>query len=406
MGVGLTVRKGRSAELKALIVGAGIAGPTLAYWLLQAGHQPTLVERAPKLRRGGYLVDFWGAGFDVADRMGIVPELRRHGYVMREARDVGCDGRRIASIKPSAIMGPTERYVSIARSDLAAAIYDALEGAAELILDDTVRALDDDGDRVSVTFENGQPRDFDLVVGADGLHSQVRRLAFGPDEQFERYQNIFVSVFDVAGYRPRDELVAVMHAEAGFQAVRVSLRDDVTMVIFTVRHDGGVPLESVADQQALLRERLRGAGWETQALIDAMPRAMTFYFDAVSQIRMPSWTRGRVALVGDAAACPSLLAGQGSALAMIESYVLAAELARSNGDHRQAFARYQARLAPFLQSKQAAARRLGLAFAPQDRFQLLVRTTVMRLMGLPKVTDLAMGRSFHDAIELPAFARA
>lgn len=392
--------------MKVLISGAGIAGPTLAYWLLQAGHRPTLVEHAPQLRRGGYLIDFWGTGFDVADRMGIVPELRRQGYVMREARAVGRDGRRIASIKSSAVMGPIERYVSIARSDLAAAIYGALEGGAELVLGDTVQALDDDGDKVRVTFENGQPRDFDLVVGADGLHSRVRRLAFGTDEQFERYQNIVVSVFDVPGYRPRDELVAMMHAEVGFQAVRVSLRDDVTMVVLTVRHDGTVPLESVADQQALLRQRLRGAGWEVPALLEEMARATTFYFDAVSQIQMPSWTKGRVALVGDAAACPSLLAGQGSALAMIESYVLAAELARSGGDHGQAFARYQARLAPFLRSKQAAARRLASAFAPRSSSQLLVRNTVMKLMELPYVTNLAMGRSFHDAIELPAFPGA
>jgi len=392
--------------MKVLIVGAGIAGPTLAYWLLQAGHQPTLVERASRLRRGGYLVDFWGAGFEVADRMGIVPELRRRGYVMTEGRSVGRDGHRIASIDPSAIMESNERYVSIARSDLAASIYDALEGEAELVLEDTVTGLADDGDRVRVSFEKTQARDFDLVVGADGLHSRVRRLAFGPDEQFERYQNMVVSVFDVTGYRPRDELVAMMHAEVGFQAVRVSLRDDVTMVIFTVRHDGTVPQDSVADQQALLLDRMSGAGWEIPALLEAMPHASTFYFDAVSQIEMPSWTRGRIALVGDAAACPSLLAGQGSALAMVEAYVLAAELGRSGADYSRAFAAYQSRLAPFLRSKQVAARKLALAFAPKNNAELLIRNTVMRLMALPIVTDLAMGRSFHDAIELPAFAAA
>jgi 2-polyprenyl-6-methoxyphenol hydroxylase-like FAD-dependent oxidoreductase len=140
-------------------------------------------------------------------------------------------------------------------------------------------------------------------------------------------------------------------------------------------------------------------------MLELMPQATTFYFDAVSQIRMPSWTRGRVALVGDAGACPSFLAGQGSALAMVESYTLAAELARCS-DHSDAFARYHRRLAPLLRSKQDAATGLGLAFAPKNRFQLLVRNTVMRLMGLPKVADLVMGRSFRDAVELPTFAAA
>ena len=392
--------------MKVLIVGAGIAGPTLAYWLLQAGHEPTLVERAPELPRGGYLVDFWGAGFDVAERMGIVPELRRRGYVFTEARAVDRDGHRIASFEPSAVMGSTQRYLSIARSDLAAVIYAALQDRVELILDDTVSALDDDGERVRVMFESGGTRDFDLVVGADGLHSQVRRLAFGPQEQFEKYLGIVVAVFDVKGYRPRDELVGMMHAEVGFQVVRVALREDVTMFIFTVRHDGRVPTDTVSEQQALLRARLAGAGWETPAILQAMPQATTFYFDPVSQIRMPSWSRGRVALVGDAAACPSLLAGQGSALAMIEGYVLAAGLARSNGGHVEAFTRYHERLAPFLISKQDAAQGLGVAFAPRNRLQLLVRNTVMRLMGLPKVADLAMGKSFRDAIELPAFSAA
>jgi 2-polyprenyl-6-methoxyphenol hydroxylase-like FAD-dependent oxidoreductase len=391
--------------MKILIVGAGVAGPTLAYWLVRAGHEVTLVERAPELRRGGYMVDFWGAGFDVAERMGIVAELRRRGYVLKEARVVDGAGHRIASLRPAAMLGNTGRYVSIARSDLAAAIYDALDGGAELILDDTVRTLTDEGDRVRVTFEKGEPRVFDLVVGADGLHSRVRRLAFGPDGQFERYLGIVVAAFEVKGYRPRDELIGMMHAEVGFQVVRVPLRDDVTLFLLSVRHDGPAPVEDRAAAEALLRRALAGSGWETPAILDVMPQAESFYFDTVSQIRMPSWSRGRVALVGDAAACPSFLAGQGSALAMVESYSLAAELSRCN-DHVEAFARYERRLAPLLRSKQDAATGLGLAFAPKNRFQLFTRNGVMRLMGLPKVADMVMGRSFRDKVELPTVAAA
>jgi len=389
--------------VKVLIVGAGIAGPTLAFWLLRAGHQPTLVERAPGLRRGGYLIDFWGAGFDVAEQMGIVPELRQRGCVPTAARAVGRGGRRIATFSLSAVMQSTERYLSILRSDLAAVIYDALGERVELILDDTVNALDQDGDRVRVTFAGGGTRDFDLVVGADGLHSQVRQLAFGPDEQYESYQGIVASVFEVEGYRPRDERTIVMHAGLGFQVIRFARPDDVTMFLLTVRQDAQVLTDGRAEQQALLRAKLAGAGWETPAILEQMPQAKTFYFDRVSQIRMPSWTHGRVALVGDAAASPSLLAGQGSALAMVEAYVLAAELAKP-GQHVDAFTRYEQRLAPFLRAKQDAAASLGPMFAPTSRIQLLVRNTVMNLMGLPKVADLAMGKSFYDAVELPEFA--
>ncbi|GAA2863782.1 FAD-binding domain [Pseudonocardia halophobica] len=392
--------------MRVLISGAGIAGPTLAYWLRHLGHEPTLVERAPEPRRGGYLVDFWGTGFDVAERMGIVPELHRLGYRLTEVRSVDRHGRRVASFAAEAVVGLGDRYVTIARSDLASATFSALDGCVETMFGDTVAAIDDDGGAVHVRFESGTRRDFDLVVGADGLHSRVRELAFGAQERFERYLGIVVAVFDVAGYRPRDELTAVMHADVGFQLLRVSLRDDITMFCISLREEGGASLDSPREQQALLHRRLAGAGWETPAVLDAMRSARTFYFDRVSQIRMPSWTRGRVALVGDAAACPSFLAGQGSALAMIEAYVLAAELAQADGDHIRAFARYHERLGPMLRSKQDAARGLCSAFAPRTRAALVVRNTAMRLMGLPYVPNLVMGRSLRDGVELPALPAA
>lgn len=179
------------------------------------------------------------------------------------------------------------------------------------------------------------------------------------------------------------------------------MRDDLTMFLFTFRDDEDVP-DDVEAQQATLRSRLAGAGWETPAILESMPRAKTFYFDRVSQIRMPRWSAGRTVLLGDAAACVSLLAGQGAALAMIEAYVLSAALARANGDHVEAFAEYERDLAPFVLSKQNAAIRLGAAFAPKNGLQLLLRNSVMRLLGVPFVAELAMGRSLRDAIELPA----
>lgn len=390
--------------MKILIVGAGIAGPTLAFWLRKSGHEITLVEHAPELRCGGYIVDFWGAGFDVAEKMGIVPELRRRGYVVGEARNVGRDGRRLASFNPEVIMESLKRYVSIGRSELSSTIFEALDGTVELILGDSVAALDDDGTRVRVTFDSGTVEDFDLVVGADGLHSRVRALTFGRQEQFEKYLGMVVAAFESEGYPQRDELVAMMYADVGFQALRLSLRDDKTLFLFSVRHDGEVPTDRAA-QERLLRGTLADKGWEVPAMLEVMSRAPDLYFDSVSQIRMPAWTKGRIALVGDAAACPSFLAGQGSALAMVEAYTLAAELAGTE-DHRQAFERYEERLTPLLRSKQNAATGLGLAFAPRNRLQLFSRNLMMRLIGVPKVADIAMGRSFHDRVTLPPFPSA
>ncbi|MFD6814446.1 FAD-dependent monooxygenase [Enteractinococcus coprophilus] len=290
----------------------------------------------------------------------------------------------------------------MARSDLSATIYDCLDDV-ETIFGDTVTALEDDGQLVHVDFAHSKSREFDLVFGADGLHSKVRSLVFGLEADFEHHVGLVVCALELEGYRPRNELVAVTQTTIGVQTMRLSLHHDATLVLFTFRDDRPIPLHDVEARQELLRTRLRGIGGEAPNILEHLPRAKSFYMDRASQIRMPTWSRGRVALLGDAAAAPSLLAGQGSALAMVGAYVLAAQLRRTQGNHQQAFAAYQRQLQPMIQDKQDAALQLDIAFAPKDRKQLYMRNATIRLMGLPFVSKLVMARSLRDPIELPSW---
>jgi 2-polyprenyl-6-methoxyphenol hydroxylase-like FAD-dependent oxidoreductase len=356
------------------------------------------------LRTGGYVVDFWGAGFDVADRMGLVPRILQQGYRIKELRQVDRSGRRVSGFAINVFDRITGgRFTSVPRTELAAAIYDALGGRVETIFDDSVTAIEDLGGEVGVRFERTPPRAFDLVVGADGLHSQVRRIVFGEEAQFERYLGMKVAAFEVIGYRPRDELAYVIHTEKGQQIGRLSMRDDRTMFLFVFADRKPEIPNDLAGQRSLLRERFSGSGWECPKILDALEGVDSLYIDRVSQIHMDRWTRGRVALVGDAAFCVSLLGGQGSALAMLASYILAGELKRANGDPLAAFAKYHERLGAFIASKQKAAVRFASFFAPGSQFGIFLRNQVMKLMAIPFVAQLAVGREIRDTIELPEY---
>jgi 2-polyprenyl-6-methoxyphenol hydroxylase-like FAD-dependent oxidoreductase len=390
-----------------LISGAGIAGPTLAYWLLRYGFTPTLVERAPAPRTGGYIIDFWGRGYDVAERMGLTPALRAEGYAIDEVRIVDADGRRVGGFPVRAFEKTLKgRYISILRSSLARLLYGAIRERVRTIFDDSVTALHEDMDGVHVTFAHAATERFDLVVGADGLHSAVRRLAFGPQQLFETYLGYEVAAFSVAGYAPRDEHVYVGYALPGRQLYRCALREDRTVFFFVLADEratlGG---HDQAEQQAILRAAFGDAGWECRAILAAMEHTDDFYFDAVSQIHMNAWSRGRTVLVGDACACPSLLAGQGAALAVTAAYVLAGELKKAGGDYTAAFSNYEALLRPFIAGKQRAGKGVVGAFAPKTRLGIFLRNQITRLMTLPPVATLTLGPLLADSLALPDYER-
>jgi 2-polyprenyl-6-methoxyphenol hydroxylase-like FAD-dependent oxidoreductase len=390
--------------MNVLISGAGIAGPTLAFWLRKYGFAPTLVECAPALRTGGYVIDFWGLGYDIAEKMGLLPDIARLGYHMQELRIVDGHGRRLSGFGVRLFRELTGgRYITLGRTDLSKLIYDRISGSCEIIFGDSITSLREAHGEVHVEFEHGGERHFDLVIGADGLHSRVRELVFGPQDRYEKDLGYRVAAFEIGWYQLRNELVYLVHSAPERQVGRFSLHNDQTLFLFIF--DGGDEPQAhgAAAQKAILRKRFAGDGWELPRILAALDTCTELYFDRVSQIHMGGWSQGRIALVGDAGFCVSLLAGQGSALAMTAAYVLAGELATLPDRPQEAFRRYEARLRPFIHAKQRAAERFAAAFVPRTRRGVFFRNQVIKAFQVPAIAKIAIGRDIRDQLQLPRY---
>jgi 2-polyprenyl-6-methoxyphenol hydroxylase-like FAD-dependent oxidoreductase len=387
-----------------LISGAGIAGPTFAFWLNAAGRQVTLVEQASALRTGGYVIDFWGLGYDIAERMGLKNDIDRIGYHMRELRIVGDRGQRVASFGTRVFRELTGgRFVTLGRSDLSRLLLEKIKGTTELIFGDEIVGFREEADRVLVQFRGGGERQFDLVIGADGLHSNVRRLVFGSQEHFEQPLGYIVAAFEVHGYRPRDEEIYVIYSKPAQMLARFALHGDRTLFLFVFTVYAASAVHNLPEQKALLHERFGDGHWECARILSELDRAPDLYFDHVSQIKLDTWSRGRIALVGDAAFCVSLMAGQGSALAMTAAYVLAGELHKAEGRHEEAFHNYESLLRAYIGSKQKGAQRFSAAFAPKTRWGLFLRNQMIRACAIPGLARFAFGRDIVDTLQLPQY---
>ncbi|KUL46006.1 FAD-dependent oxidoreductase [Streptomyces sp. NRRL F-4489] len=331
-----------------LISGASIAGPALAYWLSRYGFHVTVVERAPELRAGGQAIDVRGPALEVAERMGILSQVRELATGLRGASVVDASGKELYRSTEHTFTGGQidNPDVEIMRDDLCRIIHQAIDGTVEYLFNDSITSLTQDDREVHVTFERSAPRTFDLVVGADGLHSTVRKLAFGPESDYIHHLGSYIGLFTAPNFLDLDYW-QTFHQSGELGGIIMSARNNKECRVF-LGFEQEEPLEydyrDVDAQKRLIAARFADAGWEFPRALKYMWDAPDFHFDSMSQIRMDSWSRGRVVLLGDAGYCGSPMTGQGTSLALIGAYVLAGELKAAGGDHRAAFAAYEEEL--------------------------------------------------------------
>lgn len=369
-----------------LVSGASVAGTAAAFWLGRHGHSVTVVERHRGPRPGGQAIDVRGPALGVLERMGLLAAAAKRRTQIRGSSVVDRDGNELSRDTEAAISGPTGGPIegpdiALLRDDLVELLYGASQWTAEYLFDDTITALDDRGAAVRVSFERAAPRDFDLVIGADGLHSNVRRLVFGPEDEFIERLGTHAAIFTVPNFLGLDYWQMWHYGDSTMAGV-YSARDNAEARAMLGFMDAELRLDyrDTEAQFAELERRMAGEGWVRPQLLEYMRTAPDFYFDEMSQIKMDRWSRGRVALVGDAGYCCSPLSGQGTSVALLGAYILAGELKAAGEDHEAGFANYHREFADYVQRNQwlVVDNIPGGAPIPQEVFERIVASITLK----------------------------
>jgi 2-polyprenyl-6-methoxyphenol hydroxylase-like FAD-dependent oxidoreductase len=398
-----------------LISGAGIAGAAAAYWLRKAGYAVTVVERAPTPRPGGQTVDLRGAGRTVMERMGLLDQIRAMTVTQRGIAWIDASGRHRAEMPVDAFDG--NGIVSadeILRGDVAAILYEASRPGVSYVFDDTITALEQDSDGVLVTFEKADPCHFDLVVGADGLHSVVRRLAFGPETSAVRPLGLLNAWFTTPAEIDLDNWYLMHNAPGGrVVSVRPGRLPGEQKAAFSFRSTETFNRGDTTAQLDLVERHFADVGWAAPQLLRAARSAPDFYLDSMGQVRLDRWSRGRVVLLGDAGYCPTPLTGLGTSLALVGAYILAGELAASpenttavadDAAIQGALERYETLMRPYVEEGQELPPGGVDGYAPMSPLRIAVGWASMRWSQRWPMRPL-MERVFSkaDAIDLPDY---
>ncbi|MFD9734584.1 FAD-dependent monooxygenase [Umezawaea sp. NPDC059074] len=344
--------------IRVLVAGASIAGPALAHWLRRRGAEVTVVERAPELRPGGQAVDARGVAKEVIARMGLDAAVRAACTDTAGAHTVDADGTVLETFRADDDGGDGFiADIEILRGDLSRVLHDDTRDGVEYLFGDRIAELAQDADGVDVVFAGGGRRRFDLVIGADGLHSALRAMVFGPHERFLRHLGHVLAFYSVPNEFGLDRWL-LEHQETGRSALLRPIQDATRAMamFYFAAPDFDVDYRDIEAQKDLLRKRMDGLGWLTPEILAHLDDTPDFYLDQVAQVVMDRWSTGRVGLLGDAAFSSSPMSGQGTGLALVGAYVLAGELAAAEWNPEVGFARYEERMRSFVEANQEIGR--------------------------------------------------
>lgn len=397
--------------MRVLVSGASIAGPVLAYWLTKYGFDVTVVERAPQLRKtGGHAIDLFRPAMEISEKMGVLPHIEELATGTTQLTLHREGARTPARIDLTKVLGAvSDRHVEIMRDDLSEVYYNAGRDGVEYLFGDSISAISPDGD---VTFDQAGTRHYDVIVGADGLHSHVRQLVFGPDAGHTRFLGGHLAVLSVPKSFAR-EGESEGHLGTGRIAMiytAAPLQDARAVFVFRTQDELRYHHRDVPRQKELLRDAFSGMHPQVDRWLDRLGGEAPFYFDSITQLQLDTWSRGRVTLVGDAGYCPGPGVGGSTSLAVLGAYILAGELAQADGDYPRAFASYQRLMADPVRHSRAFARTAAKSIVPGSAAGVWALTLGAQLISaLPAGLSRAVaklnskGVRLYDTMQYPAY---